>query len=71
MPAGAGWVTFPLAVVHRPAVERPDVTAAAVAAAVRHNLTSPGSVPPAEQFRLIHADRTAHDLPADTPPQTT
>ena len=78
MPAGAGWVTFPLAVVlgqsggmTRPAVERPDVTAAAVAAAVRHNLTSPGSVPPAEQFRLIHADRTAHDLPADTPPQTT
>ena len=56
----------------RPVGERPDVTAAAVAAAVRHNLTAPGSVPPAEQFRLIHADRTANDLPAaDHPSDTT
>jgi len=49
----------------RPAAERPDVTAAAVAEAVRHNLTSPGPVPADKQFRLIHADRIAHDLPAD------
>jgi len=52
----------------RPAVERPDVTAAvvaaaAMAAAVRQNLTAPGSVTPAEQRRLINADRIAHDLP--------
>ena len=38
--------------------------AAAVAEAVRHNLTSPGSVTPAEQLRLTFADRAAHNLPA-------
>lgn len=37
--------------------------AAAVAEAVRHNLTSPGSVTPAEQLRLTFADRAAHNLP--------
>ena len=63
MPACAGWVTFPL--------ERPDVTGPRTTARGNVNLTSPVSVPPAEHFRLIQANRTAHDLPADTPPPTT
>jgi hypothetical protein len=38
--------------------------AAALADAVRRNLTVPGSVPPAEQFHLMLADRHAHDRSA-------
>jgi hypothetical protein len=34
-----------------------------MAAAVRHHLTFPGSVSPAEQFRLMIADRVAHYQP--------
>lgn len=37
--------------------------AAALADAVRRNLTIPGSVPPVEQFHLMLADRVANDQP--------
>jgi len=39
------------------------LAAAALAEAVRRNLTAPGSVPPAEQFHLMLADRVANDQP--------
>jgi|GEM_PF-6465612 len=38
------------------------VAAAAMAAAVRRQLTTPGSVPPGEQLLLMLADRRAHQL---------
>ena len=37
----------------------------ALAAAVRWSLTGPGSVPPAEQHRLITAERRAEDACAE------
>jgi hypothetical protein len=37
----------------------------ALAAAVRRSLTRPGSVPPAEQHRLITADRRAEQAIAE------
>ena len=37
----------------------------ALAAAIRRSLTRPGSVPPAEQHRLITAERRAEDACAE------
>jgi len=39
----------------------------ALAAAVRRSLTRPGSVPPAEQHRLIAAERRAEQAVAEYP----
>jgi hypothetical protein len=51
------------AAVHPAATDGAALAAAAMADAIRHNLTFPGSVPPAEQFRLTLADRAANDQP--------
>ena len=56
-----------------PSAEEPIVVAQvaagnareALAAAVRRSLTRPGSVPPAEQHRLITADRRAQQVCAE------
>ena len=42
----------------------------ALAAAVRRSLTRPGSVPPAEQYRLITAERHAEQACAEGPGST-
>ena len=44
-------------------------TATAMAAAVRRQLTTPGSVPPGEQLSLLLADRRSHQLCGSTPPR--
>ena len=46
-------------------IEAAHVAEGAVAAAVRRQLNSPGSVPPGEQLELILADRRAHQLGGD------
>lgn len=56
-----------------PSAEEPIVVAQvaagnareALAAAVRRSLTRPGSVPPAEQHRLIIAERQAEQVSAE------
>ena len=51
------------ATAHHAANAAAALAAAALAEAVRRNLIAPGSVPPAEQFHLMLADRVANDHP--------